>query len=934
MEIKDYVKKYNFPFEKVKNDFKEDFDALYSTEKDWLENLEDKIHLLKNKDSEDAVKQVIQKLKGKEDFNESDTSILSTFVGKINTIVRIANRINNYKEGTLLENGVLNLFDFFNAVKRSEKLENLNYKLNNNLVNFLPHIFSVIKHCQNPDNYPVYYKYWKNILREVLSKNDDYDSMCTFYKTFPIENRHLNFATYLGVIGIQIAKNINESSITITKDSKDYKYLTNDVINIERYNSILDAQLSSGTDKQNMSKKYWLYAPGENAHKWDEFYELGIMALGWDELEDIRQYNSREEIKEALVEAYGGEGSKKNDVAANYDFVHTINIGDIIIVKKGRGELLGFGEVTSNYFYDENRSDYNSIRRVNWKLKGNWRVNFSLVMKTLTDITEYPSELPDYEFYYQHLLGLMNDSVNPKINYKEQYTTWLNSTNKEGSKKAGSYIRAIEILSEITHKEIFEEDDLTVLNALYEDLLNEQEKSDGKYYFAQAPSYGASRFYSAAIKSYSDFIAQLPKTQITKPLLITNMPLNSILYGPPGTGKTYNSIDKAVAIATGSSSDHISNKKQFDDLRKQGQIEFVTFHQNYSYEDFMVGIRPNVSETTSEVSFKKHYGIFYEIAKRARENYENSLKDEQTISRENWINEKFGEFKEYVESEIEENGKFAIKNNVSIYSVEDEVFIYTGEKENGELWKNQRIGMHYDALINIYLADVQNRQDIKKLENVPSLEKQHATYSFELIEKFREFLTEKGYKFKSTTVQKEPLKNFVLIIDEINRANISKVFGELITLLEDDKRLGEPNELKITLPNGEKEFGVPPNLYLIGTMNTADKSIALIDIALRRRFEFIGKYPDYNEIKNVDAKTLVQKINEEIYKLKNSADYLIGHAYFMKDDAIEKTLRNKIVPLLLEYFSGKTKIVSDIFNDTNWKVEYDTTKFDWTISIR
>lgn len=833
MDIKDYVKKYNFPFEKVKTDFKEDFDALYSTEKDWLENLEDKIHLLKNKDSEEAVKQVIQKLKGKEDFNESDTLILSTFVGKINTIVRIANRINNYKEGTLLENGVLNLFDFFNAVKRSENLENFNYKLNNNLINFLPHIFSVIKHCQNPANYPVYYKYWKNILREVLSKNDDYDSMCTFYKTFPSDNRHLNFVTYLGVIGIQIAKNINDSGITITKESKDYRYLTNDVINIERYNSILDAQLSSGTDKQNMSKKYWLYAPGENAHKWDEFYELGIMALGWDELEDIRQYNSREEIKEVLVEAYGGEGSKKNDVSANYDFVNTINIGDIIIAKKGRGELLGFGEVTSNYIYDENREDYNSIRKVEWRLKGNWRVDFSLVLKTLTDITSYSTDDEKYNTYYERLLGIMTTENSP-----------------------------------------------------------------------------------------------------TQNTLLMSFPLNSILYGPPGTGKTYNSIDKAVAIATGSSSDHISNKKQFDDLRKQGQIEFVTFHQNYSYEDFMVGIRPNVSESTSELSFKKHYGIFYEIAKRARENYENSLKDEQTISKENWVNEKFEEFKEYVESEIEENGKFAIKNNVSIYSVEDEVFIYTGEKENGELWKNQRIGMHYDALINIYLADVQNRQDIKKLENVPSLEKQHATYSFELIEKFREFLTEKGYKFQSTTVQKEPLKNFVLIIDEINRANISKVFGELITLLEDDKRLGEPNELKITLPNGEKEFGVPPNLYLIGTMNTADKSIALIDIALRRRFEFIGKYPDYDEIKNVDAKTLVQKINEEIYKLKNSADYLIGHAYFMKDDAIEKTLRNKIVPLLLEYFSGKTKIVSDIFNDTNWKVEYDTTKFDWTISIR
>jgi 5-methylcytosine-specific restriction protein B len=835
MDIKDYVKKYSLPFDKVKNDFKEDFDSLYSTEKERPENLEGKIHSLKNKDSEEAIKQVIQILKGTNSFKESDTPILSIFIGNINTIVRIANRINNFKEETKLDNDNLRLYDFFNAIKCSDNLQNFNYQLNSNLLKFLPHIFSVIKHCQNPNNYPIYYKYWKNILREVLSKKDDYDSMCAFYKTFPSENRHLNFATYLDVIGIQIAKNINKSGIKITKDSKDYKYLTTDVINIKRYKSILDSQLSDTTNNQNTSKKYWLYAPGENAYKWDEFYELDIMALGWDELEDIRQYNSREEIKEALVEAYGGEGSKKNDVAANYDFVHTINIGDIIIVKKGRGELLGFGEVTSNYIYDENRSDYNSIRRVDWKLKGNWRVNFRLVMKTLTDITSYHAYDKKYNTSFEELLGIMT-TENP---------------------------------------------------------------------------------------STQNFIE------------MNNFPLNSILYGPPGTGKTYNSIDKAVAIATGSSSDHISNKKQFDELRKQGQIEFVTFHQNYSYEDFMVGIRPNVSETTSELSFKKHYGIFYEIAKRARENYDNSLKDEQIISRENWVNEKFEEFKEYVESEIEENGKFAIKHNVSIYSVEDEVFIYTGEKENGELWKNQRIGMHYDALINIYLADVQNRQDIKKLENVPSLEKQHATYSFELIEKFRQFLIEKGYKFQSTTVQKEPLKNFVLIIDEINRANISKVFGELITLLEDDKRLGKPNELKITLPNGEKEFGVPPNLYLIGTMNTADKSIALIDIALRRRFEFIGYYPDYeNEKLKPEAKILLQKINEEIYKLKNSADYLIGHAYFMKDEAIETTLRNKVVPLLLEYFSGKTKIVSDIFNETTWKVEYDTTKFNWTISLR
>ncbi|NCC98714.1 MAG: hypothetical protein EOL95_03285 [Bacteroidia bacterium] len=604
--------------------------------------------------------------------------------------------------------------------------------------------------------------------------------------------------------------------------------------------------------------------------------------------------------------------------------VNAVNIGDKVAIKssyatKDRKSILrikAIGEVIKN----ENNG------RI---LKIKWNNNFQAF------------DLEGMGGYRNTIQKVADEDVNDifnhffKTNYKQQYTSWLNSTNKEGSQKANSYVRAIDILTKVTHKEIFEEDNLTILNALYEDLLSEQEKTDGKYYYMQAPSYGTSRFYSAAIKSYSEFIAQLPKTQIMTTPTITNMPLNSILFGPPGTGKTYNSIDKAIEIAAieSYSESHIDNKIVFDDLRKKGQIEFVTFHQNYSYEDFMVGIRPNVSETTSELSFKKYYGIFYEVAKRAKENYENSLKDEQTISKENWVKEKFEEFQEYVQAEIEKNGKYALKNKVSIYAVENEVFIYTGEKENGELWNNQRIGMHYDALINIYLANVESRKDVKLLENVPALEKQHATYSFELVEKFREFLNKKGYKFQSTTVKKEPLKNFVLIIDEINRANISKVFGELITLLEDDKRLGMPNELKITLPNGEKEFGVPPNLFIIGTMNTADKSIALIDIALRRRFEFIGYYPDYESLKP-ESKTLLKKINEAIYKKKESADYLIGHAYFMKDEAIETTLRNKVIPLLMEYFSGKTKIVSEIFNETIWKVEYDSTKFGWIISQR
>jgi len=142
-------------------------------------------------------------------------------------------------------------------------------------------------------------------------------------------------------------------------------------------------------------------------------------------------------------------------------------------------------------------------------------------------------------------------------------------------------------------------------------------------------------------------------------------------------------------------------------------------------------------------------------------------------------------------------------------------------------------------------------------------------------------------------------QNYYLIIDEINRGNISKIFGELITLLEEDKRLGEDNELSVTLPYSKEPFGIPKNLYIIGTMNTADKSIALVDIALRRRFTFvrmetIDKYLPEN----------VKKINE-IIKERKGADYLIGHAYFMGNHDNDFVMKYKIRPLLEEYFYGE-----------------------------
>ena len=654
--------------------------------------------------------------------------------------------------------------------------------------------------------------------------------------------------------------------------------------------------------KRKESKQYWLYAPGENAYLWDEFYEGGILGLGWDEIGDLSQYKSRDEIKKALVDAYGGTGSKKNDVSANDDFLNKIKIGDVIIAKKGRGELLGYGVVTSDYIFDKNRNNYQKTRQIDWKIKGNWNVDFSLVLKTLTDITKYSSEDTEYDTYYEKLLGIMGVGQRQKDN-RESFTIWLTKKYGEDSGTISSYIKAIDILSQILSKKLFKTTEDNYLESLYKDLIKEQRNQEGKYYHSDAPSYGSNGFYSASIKSYREFLKAINQSETIAKDDDMNFPLNTILYGPPGTGKTYNTILRAAQIIENRIIDSYDEALEVFKANLHDKIEFITFHQNYSYEDFIQGLRPD-TENDNQLTFERKDGVFKEIADKALKNLKESEKPQ--LSKKPF-EEVFNEFiNPLVEGEIEEIEVKMKKVSYFITAISNKSIDF--RKASGGTAHTLSIG----TLKKMYLAE-----SVLEIQGLASY--------------YTPLLAELLKIGKDSSGKKEQIKrqNYVIIIDEINRANISRVFGELITLIEPDKRSHGPIPLEARLPSGDP-FIVPSNLFIIGTMNTADKSIALLDIALRRRFEFESMYPKY-EIKNQEIYDveILEKINKQIIKSKGH-DFQIGHAYFMGENKdLVQRMNKKVIPLLLEYFMNDEKEVKGILNSSGLIIEENS----WPLKI-
>ena len=422
---------------------------------------------------------------------------------------------------------------------------------------------------------------------------------------------------------------------------------------------------------------------------------------------------------------------------------------------------------------------------------------------------------------------------------------------------------------------------------------------------------------------------------VTKAVQLLKVKQNIILQGAPGTGKTYNTA--AIALATLGITDVVLNdhkavmdryeQMRFDKTSNpNGQIAFCTFHQSMDYEDFIEGIKIQRPEN-GQVSYEVEDGIFKCISDKAKENLELSNKNSDEIKTEIRTREIFDRYCVYLQSKLDESGSVVLtpKSQMKIRKVNFKadgtplsIGIARDESSDYQTLTWEIVSRDY----NDFKSDIIKKyQDIKPRYASKCTFHGNAIYYFELFKKMKIF--EKTLKLpenaqESTTIEK---KNYVLIIDEINRGNVSKIFGELITLLESDKREGGEHPIRVTLPYSKTTFSVPSNLYIIGTMNTTDRSTGTLDYALRRRFAFVTLKSDvsvienyYNsgneELKDI-AVALFNDIRNFIEDPKHLCgdmgidDLMVGHSYFMakNEDELKNRIEYEVIPLINEYIN-------------------------------
>ena len=578
----------------------------------------------------------------------------------------------------------------------------------------------------------------------------------------------------------------------------------------------------------------WIYSPGENARKWGECTGQGIMCLGWDQLGDLRDYESREAMRDQMRQEYGFEGSYMHQSLATWEFANDMQVGDIVFAKQGRTTIVGRGVVESDYYYDEDKGEYKNIRKVRWTEVGKWDSQDFHAMKTLTDITRYSD-------YVKRLNIMVAGGVVPEENCRYW---WLCANPSVWS---------------MTDWPIGEEQDYT----LYNDNGNKRRIFHN---FVEAKAGDKVICYEAN-----------PTKQITALAIVSKESDGQRIW-----------FEKVESLMT--------------------PIPFVTVKENADLKRMEFLANPNGSFFKLT---KDEYGVLMDLIRESNKSASHVASYEK-YSREDFLEEVYMSEKELEKLEN------LLKNKKNI--------ILQGAPGVGKTFCARRLAY-----------EMMGEKDKSRV----SLIQFHQNYSYEdFILGYKpsgsDFELQRGifYKF-CINAANNPDKPYFFIIDEINRGNLSKIFGELLMLIEKDYR-GE----KLTLAYKDEKFFVPKNVYIIGMMNTADRSLAMIDYALRRRFSFYEMKPGFGSagfekyrqsLNNQHFNRLIDKIvalNADIVDDESLGEgFRIGHSYFcgqktITDDWLHQVIDYDIIPMLKEYWFDNRKKVEDweskfehIFND-------------------
>lgn len=621
--------------------------------------------------------------------------------------------------------------------------------------------------------------------------------------------------------------------------------------------------------------KYWKFSPGEGAKYWTQMFQGRFASIGWGDYDYVNKNQSDiSSLNPGLPDKH----------ARIISIINQIDVNDLLIAFKGKTEVIGIGKVTKVAQYSAQS-----------KIIGSDHYNFV-----------------DVEW----------EELKPHIKLEKNVSP--------------------DTLNEISSRE---------------DILTKLES-----------------------------VIKRDKANTNTGKQVMKLPLNQILYGPPGTGKTFNTINKALEIIfqdklqiedyeNGKVKESVlinkakedlgeTNckdldnrkilKKCFDKHKEAGAIVFTTFHQSYGYEEFVEGIKPcglneGCNDNNAEIKYTVQDGVFTKLCQEAQK--KTIVSDNLKINLDKiWKVSLGGSGDNVIKKDCYENSRirFGYKED------------FPKSLENYDKLNNPLNGLYNRMTIGDIVVSLNSNKSINQIGIVSGeyeyLEKEDdykhsrtVKWLFKKPEIVDFFEINNNSVFSNPAIHeinpnREKLlaliptnrveknnadKNYILIIDEINRGNISKIFGELITLIEESKRIGSGEALEVTLPYSGESFGVPSNLYIIGTMNTADRSIAPIDTALRRRFVFeemsanpelltVEKTPSiYTE---VNLKLLLEAINARIEYLYDR-DHTIGHAYLIDVKTLEDlkfAFKNKIIPLLAEYFYEDWENIDHVLNNNGF----------------